>query len=72
MAAINQTCLSIYDILDKVTVLETKIESALEDLERHKELRRKMEAIKASRVEEFAKIRDKNEELKGKLQDNWS
>ena len=72
MAAINQTCLSIYDILDKVTVLETKIESALEDLERHKELRRKMEAIEASLVEEFAKIQDKNEELKGKLQDNWS
>ena len=28
-----------------------------------------MESIKASQVEEFTKIRDKNEELKGKLQD---
>ena len=72
MATINQIYLSIYDILDKVTVLETKLESTLEDLERHEELWRKMEAVEVSWVEEFAKIRDDNEELKGKLQDNWS
>ena len=43
---------------------------ALEDLGRNEELRRKMEAVEASRVMKFAKIRDKNEELKGKLRDN--
>ena len=68
----NRTFLSIYDIIDKVAVLETRLESTLEDLKRHEELRRKMEAAKASRVEEFAKIRDNNEELKGKLQDSQS
>ena len=66
----NQTYLSIYDILDKVTVLETRLESALENLERYEELQRKMEATEVSRVEEFSKIRDENKELKGKLQDS--
>ena len=69
MAAMNQTYLSIYDILDKVTVLETRLGFTLEDLESHEELQRKMEAVEVSQVEEFAKIRDKNEELKRKLQD---
>ena len=69
MAAMNQTYLSIYDILDKVTVLETRLGFTLEDLESHEELQRKMEAVEVSQAEEFAKIRDKNEELKRKLQD---
>ena len=66
----NQSYLSIYDILDKDVVLEAKLESALEDLERHEELRRKMEAAKVAYIEEFARIRDENTELKGKLQDD--
>ena len=48
MATVNQSYLSIYDILDKDVVLEAKLESALEDLERHEELRRKMEATEAA------------------------
>ena len=43
----NQPYMSIYDILDKETVLETKLVSASEDLESHEELYRKMEVAKS-------------------------
>ena len=63
----NQTYLVIYDVLDSVAVLEAKLQFALEDLERNEESRKRMEVVKASQVEQFAKIRDENEELKRKL-----
>ena len=63
----NQTYLHIYDILDNTEVLEAKLQSALEDLRRNKESVRRMETAEASRVEEFAKIREENKELKHKL-----
>ena len=65
----NQYYMSIYDILDKDVILEAKLASPLEDLERHEELRRKMKAAEASREKEFTRIRDEIAELKGKLQD---
>ena len=66
----NQTYISIYDTLDNTTVLEAKLQSTLEDLGRNEELWRKMEAAKVSQVEKISKIRDENEELKGKLWDS--
>ena len=60
MDTVNQSYLSIYDILDKDVVLEAKLESILEDLERYEDLQRKMEAAEVSRVEEFARIQDEN------------
>ena len=69
IAALNQTYLVIYNVLDNVTVLEAKHQSVLEDLERNEEFWRRMEATEASRVEEFAKIQDENKELKRKLWD---
>ena len=56
MAAMNQTYLVIYDVLDSVAVLEAKLQFALEDLERNEESRKRMEVVKASQVEKFAKI----------------
>ena len=70
MAAMNQTYLTIYDVLDSIEVLEAKLQSTLEDLERNNESMTRMEAIEASQVEEFAKIWDENEELKCKLWDS--
>ena len=66
----NHTCLMIYDVLDNVMVLEAKFDSTLEDLERNEESRMRMEAVEASRVEEFARIQDKNKNLKRKLRDS--
>ena len=39
-------------------------------MERNEESRRRMEVAKESWVEEFAKIKDENEEFKGKLRDS--
>ena len=51
----NQTYLHVYDILDNAEILEAKLQSALEDLERNEESMRRLEATKASRVESLRK-----------------
>ena len=42
-------------VLDNVAILEAKLQSALEDLERNEESQRRMEVAEASWVQEFAK-----------------
>ena len=68
----NQTYLIVYNVLDNIAILEAKLQSTLKDLERNEESRKRMEAAKASQVEEFSKIRDENEEFKGKLKESQS
>ena len=70
MASMNKTYMHMYDVLDNVEVLEAKLQSALEDLGRNEESMKRMEAIEASRVEEFAKSWNENKELKHKLWDS--
>ena len=70
MAAVNQTYLVVYDILENIAILEAKLQSTLEDLERNEESWRRMEAAEASQAEEFAKIKTENKELNRKLQES--
>ena len=70
MAAMNQNYLHICDVLDNIKVLEAKLQSTVEDLRRNEESVRRMEAVEAYQVKEFAKFWDENEELKRKLWDS--
>lgn len=69
MAATNETYVSMYDTLDKAILMEAQLQSALESSERNEELQKQMEAAEASRVKEFARMRDAKEKLEGELQD---
>ena len=53
----NKTYLHVYDILDNAEVLEAKLQSTLEDLERNEESVRRLATVKASRVEELPKFK---------------
>ena len=61
--------MSMYDTLDKAILMEAQLQSALESSERNEELQKQMEAAEASRVKEFARMRDAKEKLEGELQD---
>ena len=49
--------------------MEAKLQYTLESSARKEELRKQMDVIEASRVEEFARVRDENEKLEGELED---
>ena len=61
----NKLYLSMYNTLDRATIVEEQLHSAVENLKMSKELRKQMKAAKASQVEKFTRVRGEKEKLEG-------
>ena len=69
VAVMNKSYLSMFNTLDKATLVEAQLHSAMGNLKRNEELRKQIEVAKASQVEEIVKVRGEKENLEGELRD---